>query len=548
MAVGSDQESRDKVVKWQNQRSRWGHFAIVKIPGHRGLRTSSYAEQNHSSLAQRVPDNSTRTVEEHIVEVMQRTGDVLDQRQEDLVNWDAAYATDVSKMTRRDRDNLSEARKKLNRVPFLRFQKNYQRYTSYNCKDVGDTCHISHTSNPDKVYILVDGKRCGCESQFAFEDPCAHEICKLVHQKKNAFQMDMFCRTSLLSVALPKVKAVDIDEDFSSLLGDLGTLPANAKQSANAEVAGAGAGPVKTGVCRKRSAAVAFSQPAVSPSKAALDLPSSAISPRTDRRAGDPNANVGFRKINDALRELTSTATRMDNYVQNVVYSVITQLHELLEKGDYDAERHKGTLMEMTAFQLSVLSQKNPPSEEYTDVKVRSHIVKPGPAPKFRLGSDKSTISGGIPRSCGFCLTTGEHPGNQSSCPVKQSYGMCYTVRTKKRDIAKKLQNIVEGKELTYKDLSGVDMYSNKKVIDSPPHATKRFQFKGYKVEKDEKFVLCTCIARDGKILSRKEGLETVTYEEVFIEYLSLIASVGQCDSVFFAPLDPNKLNMCSKN
>lgn len=365
----------------------------------------------------------------------------------------------------------------------------------------------------------------------------------------------MFSHTSLFSVVLPKVKAVDIDEDFNALLGNTFELKqSDSTTSKNVtQKLPTGAGDVKRRVAASSgskqrvtsnagaAAAVTFSQPAISPSKAAVGLSSSIISPRTERRAGDINANVGFGTIHDALRQLTSTATRMDNYVQNVVYSVITQLHELLEKGDYDADCYKGTLMEMTAFQLAFLSRNNQPSEEYADVKVRSHIAKPGPAPKYRLGSGNSTVTR-KPRTCGFCLRTDGHPGNQSNCDRKQSFGMCFAVKTKQKDIVRKLRNIVEGKEMLYNDLSEVEMYCNKTTLDSPPAAAKRYQFKGYKVEKDDKFVLCTCIAKDGKILSRREGLETVTYEEVFIEYLSLVAAVGQCDSVFFAPLDPKKL------
>ena len=76
--------------------------------------------------------------------------------------------------------------------------------------------------------------------------------------------------------------------------------------------------------------------------------------------------------------------------------------------------------------------------------------------------------------------------------------------------------------------------------MSSPPTSAKRVQIKGYCVTlKEEKYYFCTCISAGGKILSQAEGTRTVSYEDVFIEYVSLMAALNTFDFVFLAPLKP---------
>lgn len=146
--MGSNQKAKDTIVKWQERRKDWAHYVVRKVIGHREIKSSSYSEQNHSSLAARVPDDHSRPIERFITEVIRRTGDIMDERQKALFTWDANKATAVDNMIPRDRPHLKSARGMLYQVPYERFVGQYKCYSSYNVVEVEGGCHITHTSSP----------------------------------------------------------------------------------------------------------------------------------------------------------------------------------------------------------------------------------------------------------------------------------------------------------------------------------------------------------------------------------------------------------------
>ena len=144
---------------------------------------------------------------------------------------------------------------------------------------------------------------------------------------------------------------------------------------------------------------------------------------------------------------------------------------------------------------------------------------------------------------CGFCSSVGEHPGNQTICPKKLAFGTCFAVKKDKHAITEKLEMVTSGKDDDFIDLSGNELLSNCSNLSGPPGRAKRIQIKGYKtMPSGKRYLLCTCIDRFGNSLSQQEGRSSVSYQDVFVEYMATVASLGQYDSIFFKPLDQNSL------
>lgn len=79
----SNQSTREKILKWQRMGPRWAHFSRNTVDGHRNVSTSTYAEQNHSSLKAKAPDNPKRKMERNVTDVMKRDRDLIEKRQLD---------------------------------------------------------------------------------------------------------------------------------------------------------------------------------------------------------------------------------------------------------------------------------------------------------------------------------------------------------------------------------------------------------------------------------------------------------------------------------
>lgn len=575
-AVRDNQDAKDKVLKWQEERHRWAHYVVIRIRGHRNIRTSSYSEQNHSSQAQRVPDDATRPVEQFLVELLHRTDDVLNERQVKLFEWEAGSETAIRKLNPSDRKHLADARRLLHREPYHRFAAQVGLYPSYNVKEVANGCELSHTSSPDKVYFIPDGERCSCDYVFCWEDECRHEIAKRIHRGLPAFDLALFSPLHRFQPVLPMLKAAPStsvimrprnDKEENANPGFEGD---NNEQSASGEFEGHLDGslalqpePVQYGNLGLPAALVANSeQPAASATKKRKvpgqdsQLSQIAISPskggsvedvRPDHRAKrrkscNINANVSYGNLRDACTALSSLASSMDNAVQNAVLTHIVKLKTLLDTRDYGSLMHKGTSVEAMAMQLNYLVGVGVQAIRPGHVVVKSSVPREGANPTNRLGGPKSQ-KGRTPQMCGFCSSVGEHPGNQTICPKKLAFGTCFAVKKDKHAITEKLEMVTSGKDDDFIDLSGNELLSNCSNLSGPPGRAKRIQIKGYKtMPSGKRYLLCTCIDRFGNSLSQQEGRSSVSYQDVFVEYMATVASLGQYDSIFFKPLDQNSL------
>ena len=70
--VSHSQNAKQKVVQWQERREEWAHYVRIKVKGHMDIH-GPHVEQNHASLKAIVGDDKTRSLEQNITHVMDRT-------------------------------------------------------------------------------------------------------------------------------------------------------------------------------------------------------------------------------------------------------------------------------------------------------------------------------------------------------------------------------------------------------------------------------------------------------------------------------------------
>jgi len=105
------------------------------VPWHRFVATSNYAEQNHWSIAANAPDDPNRSLEQNIVDIMERDKTLFDQRQEDAFRWDTLTQTHLSSMTHELANDLANAREALDEKPYAFFVNEYKLSRQYHVVD-----------------------------------------------------------------------------------------------------------------------------------------------------------------------------------------------------------------------------------------------------------------------------------------------------------------------------------------------------------------------------------------------------------------------------
>ena len=278
-----------------------------------------------------------------------------------------------------------------------------------------------------------------------------------------------------------------------------------------------------------------LSQIEMSPSKRGFCIAKDTLE-LTERRNCKINGNVSFGTLRDTCTKFSEIASQMDNSIQNTVYTLVEELTQLLEDGDFGADRHRGTLIEPVAACLHSLTCNTSTIIQPGFPVVRSSVPREGPNPTLRLGH-KNSVASSQANKCGFCLTVNVHPGNQSHCPKRKEWGLRFSVKTECVEIGVKISSIIAGTG-RFPDLSNLEHLRKVKKLKSPPKNARRIQVKGYRKELVNAYLFCTCIDRFGNALSQKEGSKTASYENVFIENVSLMTSLSKFDFVFFAPLD----------
>ena len=145
---------------------RWAHFSRNTVPGHRNITTSSCAEQNHSSIKAMAPDDANRTVEQNIADIMTMRDKTLnDARQQEKNLWYCTVDADLRQMTKDRSEQLSMARKQMDKKPYNLFVEEFDHSLQYSAKDeVRDGvpgCVIRHVSQSESDgRFIPDGEKC----------------------------------------------------------------------------------------------------------------------------------------------------------------------------------------------------------------------------------------------------------------------------------------------------------------------------------------------------------------------------------------------------
>ena len=181
---------------------------IEGIEGHRNLTNSSIGESNHASLVALAPDDPSRTLEQNIIDVMERTKLLFEQRVLSKAQYASATA-EINAMSGKQASHLSEPRQKLDQLPYQEFKKQYECYMQYNCRDVVQDnvsgCIVSHTSSPGDGYFIPDGQPCHCkyERRLWKVGGCRHGIAKRIHRKESPFSLETVHPSNLFREELP---------------------------------------------------------------------------------------------------------------------------------------------------------------------------------------------------------------------------------------------------------------------------------------------------------------------------------------------------------
>ena len=119
-----------------------------------------HVEQNHASLKAIVEDDVTRSLEQNIIEVMRRTGLLLQKRQAFKYKWEVEGANELKKMDLFRRVHLSRPRTVLSQLAYNFWVKEYNQHSSYNVQEVIQEgipgAIVIHTSNSNSGYFIPD--------------------------------------------------------------------------------------------------------------------------------------------------------------------------------------------------------------------------------------------------------------------------------------------------------------------------------------------------------------------------------------------------------
>ena len=168
-----------------------------------------------------------------------------------------------------------------------------------------------------------------------------------------------------------------------------------------------------------------------------------------------------------------------------------------------------------------------------------------GAPPSIRFGGDKSTAS--KPKGvCGFCGGQGKSGNmrihyNKTNCPKKEQYGIEYQVKeATQSDVGSTLTDIAEGRDSKFIDVVTILDLSSREKISSIPAKTKRLVVKGYHSHAGERYLFCSCLDKIGDVLSRLEGTQTKSYDNVLIKSVAVLTGIAKLDYVFHLPLSSN--------
>lgn len=525
-----------------------------------------HVEQNHASLKAIAGDDKSRSLEQNIVDVMDRTCLLLQKRQSLKYKWSVEAANDLRKMDAIRRAHLNRPRNELSQRPYKFWVQQYDMYTSYTVEDcVQDGvpgARVRHTSNSNDGYFIPDGGVCPCEDEWAMMCGCRHKIAKSISRREDPFCKEDIHRRHLFVMELPTSKASDakdkgiVQTDFFSLEDCDIDHSEIFQENLDVELVTGDElqqnGSQKNEIAHESRRAPISTTNNSKPDRTATDEDGKSVFASPSRIgmskvSKDTTAafctkvpsNIDYKVIQTQGNRLASLVGNMSNEHRSIVYSMLAGMCDVLESCDYDQEKYYGTSLEVFVKQLDALcgSQVQVGKGMPKVKKINSY----GPPTKHRLGSAKSTVTGKRdPPKCTFCGGGGGgvFHSNKSSCPLKIGLGDCIDVKkVGKANVGDGIDDIFKGR-FEFLDAAMFGTFDHHHFInDELPHGTKRVQIKAYLIKNDKQYLLCTCIGADGNNLQTEEGSKTVVYENIFLSKTALSQNLSKCDYVFYKPL-----------
>lgn len=461
------------------------------------------------------------------------------------------------------RQHLTAPRKELDRKPYSWFKEEYELYKQYNIKQGLTENNISgsrvrHTSNSNDGYFIPDDDPmtgemgiCPCTKSIAMMNICCHMQAKRIAEGKEPYCRDLVSQRHYFRPRLLRIKAQTIEGVSTQLVMDKG-------EESNINV--------KTPSLKLKPGVNSFSSPNSnsifrnatvfsSPSNIARANSQLIASPLDNYGTTRPK-NLGFKPLMKAGTELVNAASARGNEIQHAVFSMLKEMKTVIESGDYDPEKLAGRPIEGFATQLQYLtlsksSQKVPGMPKTKDGQIN------GPPRKHRLGGPNSSVSQIPKRACTFCGGSGGgiYHTNRTNCPIMQGLGTCLNVnKVGATEIAKDLSRLALG-DMSLLDetcrltmLSRTDFSDHLYIEDVIPSGTKRLQVKAYMNDFDVRgnsahFFMCSCINAGGETVTQSQGLNLISYDNVFLECTMVGLHLNNLDYVFYNPIKIKNVN-----
>ena len=149
---------------------------------------------------------------------------------------------------------------------------------------------------------------------------------------------------------------------------------------------------------------------------------------------------------------------------------MLVGMNAVVESGNHNPDTHKGGALEVFVKQLSSLGVPSVQSKA-GDPKSKNCNAN-GPPTQYRLGSNKSTVTGKKkePSKCSFCGGNegGKFHASKLNCPLRRSYGFCIDMKKKNNDnatVGDDIETIFAGNH-RFRDVSTMDMFTGHHFID----------------------------------------------------------------------------------
>lgn len=531
---------------------RWGHYSRNTVPGHRNISTTSYAEQNHSSIKAMAPDDANRTVEQNIVDIMRRDKTLIEDRQRAKNLWYCHVEADLNQLTTEKSDQLSLARTRMDKKPYNIFAEEFDHALQYSVKDeVRDGvpgCVVRHVNSKESDgRFIADGEKCKqCKESKAMMF-CRHDIGKCLHKRLPVFDPDSANKVHLFYVFIPRMRTdgtwVSIQSDGRNSTGHVGLDDGtnfdtfHGGDTFNNEGVEGGVVEAEAGVdgaegvgedASALSTRIDFANVLSSPSKKLMST-ASVVAQRTSvahRR------QVPYNTFVEHGKEIGARARDLCLPTQHAISNHFKRVLELISNGDFTDPRHSGTCVGSLAMLLASVAKDR--SSQDGDMPSTRVVPKPGRNPVHRFGSERSTASSKKPRTCTFCKKQG---CQANTCERKREWGVPIKVtRDSLASTSDRLGQIAQGSHPDFHDMALVleeEVIASKYLLDALPRKTKHLQVKGFIVRSGKPYLFCTCVDSNGIILRRKEGSVTKSYADLFIYITAVTASLQSLENVF---------------